>query len=191
MFSRVVAGAAGVFFAAAGSAAFVAPAAFFEAAAAFEPYNTHLIRDIGAFQVGLGVVLLLAVWVGDGLVVALAGVGVGSLVHSVGHVLDRDLWGYTCGGCPLVRGSVGAAARGRLRALADLRPLEHLIRALDSWPAVRPPRSDRLRAPAGRHVPRRPGLGVAAGDVVAAARVAVVRVDAPGGSTLVAAALFP
>lgn len=93
MFPRVVAGAAGVFFAAAGIAAFVAPAAFFEAAAAFEPYNTHLIRDIGAFQLGLGVVLLLAVWVGDALVVALAGVGVGSLVHSVGHVLDRDLGG--------------------------------------------------------------------------------------------------
>lgn len=84
---------AGVFFAAAGIAAFVAPAAFFEAAAAFEPYNAHLIRDIGAFQVGLGVVLLLSVWFRDGLVVALGGVGVGSLVHAVGHVLDRHLGG--------------------------------------------------------------------------------------------------
>lgn len=96
-FSRVVAGAAGVFFAVAGIAAFVAPAAFFEAAATFEPYNAHLIRDIGAFQVGLGVVLLLAVWIDDALVVTLGGAGVGSIVHSVGHVLDRHL-----GGTPMV-----------------------------------------------------------------------------------------
>lgn len=97
LFPRVVAGAAGVFFAAAGIAAFLAPAAFFEAAAAFEPYNAHFIRDIGAFQIGLGVVLLLSVWIGDALVVALGGVGIGSLVHSVGHVLDRH-----AGGTPMV-----------------------------------------------------------------------------------------
>lgn len=89
----MVAGVAGAFLALAGIAAFVAPAAFFEAAAAFEPYNTHLIRDIGAFQIGLGLVLLLSVWISDGLVVALGGVGLGSLVHAVGHVLDRHLGG--------------------------------------------------------------------------------------------------
>lgn len=93
MLAKVVAGVAGVFFVAAGAAAFGAPEAFFDAAAAFEPYNEHFIRDIGAFQVGLGVVLLLAVWVGDGLVVALGGVGIGSLVHGVGHALDRHLGG--------------------------------------------------------------------------------------------------
>lgn len=93
MFARVVAGAAGVFFVAAGIAAFVAPAVFFETAATFEPYNVHLIRDLGAFQVGLGVVLLLSLWSDDALVVALGGVGVGSLVHAVGHVLDRALGG--------------------------------------------------------------------------------------------------
>lgn len=92
-----MAGGAGIFFAAAGIAAFLAPAAFFEAAAAFEPYNPHLIRDIGAFQIGLGVVLLLSVWFRDALIVALGGVGAGSLVHSVGHVLDRHL-----GGTPMV-----------------------------------------------------------------------------------------
>ena len=70
-----------------------APAAFFEAAATFEPYSEHLVRDIGAFQVGLGAVLILSVWVGDGLVVALGGVGAGSLVHAIGHVIDRDRGG--------------------------------------------------------------------------------------------------
>jgi uncharacterized protein YjeT (DUF2065 family) len=90
---RAVAAAAGVFFVLAGAFAFVAPEAFFEAAATFEPYNEHFIRDIGAFQMGLGAVLLLSVWITDAAVVALGGVGIGSLVHAVGHVLDRDLGG--------------------------------------------------------------------------------------------------
>jgi hypothetical protein len=38
----------------------VAPEAFFEAVATFEPLNAHLIRDVGACMVGLGAVLLLA-----------------------------------------------------------------------------------------------------------------------------------
>jgi hypothetical protein len=41
----------------------VDPRSFFTALAAFEPYNQHFIQDIGAFQIGLGAVLLLAgVW---------------------------------------------------------------------------------------------------------------------------------
>lgn len=116
LFPRVVAGAAGAFFAAAGMAAFLAPAAFFEAAAAFEPYNAHLIRDIGAFQLGLGMVLLLSVWLRDALVVTLVGVGVGSLVHSVGHVLDRHL-----GGTPMVDIPFLAALSVLLLAAALLR----------------------------------------------------------------------
>jgi hypothetical protein len=34
-----------------------------------------------------------AVWIEDALVAALAGVGTGSLVHTVGHVIDHDLGG--------------------------------------------------------------------------------------------------
>lgn len=113
---RVVAGAAGVFLVVAGLAAFGAPEAFFEAAAAFEPYNAHFIRDIGAFQVGLGAVLLLAVWIDDGLVVALGGVGFGSLVHGVGHALDRDL-----GGVPAIDIPFWAAFSVLLLAVAVLR----------------------------------------------------------------------
>lgn len=113
---RVVAGVTGGFLVVAGLVAFVAPAAFFEAAAAFEPYNAHFIRDIGAFQVGLGVVLLLAVWIDDGLVVALGGVGFGSLVHGVGHALDRDL-----GGTPAIDIPFWAALSVLLLAVAVLR----------------------------------------------------------------------
>jgi uncharacterized protein YjeT (DUF2065 family) len=90
---RVVSAAAGAFFALSGIAAFVAPATFFEAAATFEPYNEHFVRDIGAFQLGLGAVLLLSVWIDDASVVALGGVGIGSLFHTVAHAIDHDLGG--------------------------------------------------------------------------------------------------
>jgi hypothetical protein len=43
-FARIVAVAAGVLLVP-GLWAFFAPASFFEAAATFDPYNTHLIRD--------------------------------------------------------------------------------------------------------------------------------------------------
>ncbi|MEX0658751.1 MAG: hypothetical protein WD080_06415 [Egibacteraceae bacterium] len=114
--SRIGAGLAGVFFAAAGLVAFLAPAAFFEAAAAFEPYNAHFLRDIGAFQVGLGAALLLAVWIRDGLVVALGGVGIGSLLHAIGHGLDRHL-----GGTPAIDIPFFGALSVLLLALAALR----------------------------------------------------------------------
>lgn len=114
--SQVVALVAGVFFLAAGAAAFFAPAAFFDAAAAFEPYNEHFIRDIGAFQIGLGAVLLLAIRINDALVVALGGVGVGSWMHAVGHVLDRDL-----GGTPAVDIPFFAGLSVLLVAVAALR----------------------------------------------------------------------
>jgi hypothetical protein len=64
------------------------------AIATYEPYNRHFIHDLGAFQLGLGVVLLLAAWrPGRGLETKLVGVGVGSAFHAVAHVLDRDLGG--------------------------------------------------------------------------------------------------
>lgn len=92
-FEQVVAIIVGVMLLAAGLWAFVAPAAFFESAATFEPYNVHLIRDIGAFQVGLGAVLLLAVIIPDALLAAFAGVGAGAVFHLLAHVIDHDLGG--------------------------------------------------------------------------------------------------
>lgn len=92
-FEQIVAIVVGAVFLAAGLWAFVAPAAFFESAATFEPYNVHLIRDIGAFQIGLGAVLVLAAIVPDALLAALAGVGAGAVFHLLAHVIDRDLGG--------------------------------------------------------------------------------------------------
>ena len=72
-----------------------APRSFFDRLATFEPYNQHLIQDIGAFQIGLGSVLLLAVlFPGAGpLAVALVGTGIGAGAHVVSHVVGRDLDG--------------------------------------------------------------------------------------------------
>ena len=71
------------------------PESFFDAVARFEPYNQHLIQDIGAFQIGLGAVLLLAVLPGrvDGLALALLGVGIGATCHFISHLVGRDLGG--------------------------------------------------------------------------------------------------
>ena len=92
-FARVVAIGVGFVFAGAGLWAFLAPRSFFENAAMFEPYNAHFIRDIGAFQLGLGAVLLLAAWLRDALLAALTGVAVGAVAHLAAHVIDRDLGG--------------------------------------------------------------------------------------------------
>lgn len=71
------------------------PRLFFDAVATFEPYNRHFLQDIGAFQIGLGAVLLLAVLPGrvDGLALALLGVGIGATFHFISHIVGRDLGG--------------------------------------------------------------------------------------------------
>jgi hypothetical protein len=92
---RVIAIGGGAGFLAAGLWAMVDPHSFFEALARFEPYNQHFLQDIGAFQVGLGVVLLIAGLSpgADGLTVALLGVGVAAALHFVSHVVGRELGG--------------------------------------------------------------------------------------------------
>ena len=83
----------GIVFVVFGLWAFFSPQSFFDTLATFEPYNPHLVRDIGAFQVGLGAVLLLVAILPDAHGAALLGVGVGGAFHAVGHVIDRDLGG--------------------------------------------------------------------------------------------------
>jgi PPOX class probable F420-dependent enzyme len=57
------------------------------------PYAEHFIHDLGAFQAGIGVTLLLAVAWSDALALALAGFLVANSVHAVNHALDLDLGG--------------------------------------------------------------------------------------------------
>src|SRR5918994_7749314 len=84
---RAVAIAGGVIYLALGVWALFSPESFFVAIATFEPYNQHFLQDIGAFQIGLGVVLLLAGLSSrtDGLTVALIGVGAAATLHTVSH----------------------------------------------------------------------------------------------------------
>ncbi len=100
---RAVAIVVGIGFIAVGVWAMVDPRSFFEALATFEPYNQHFLQDVGAFQIGLGVVLLLAgvPLRADGLTVALVGVGVGAALHTVSHVVGRDLGGTPARDIPL------------------------------------------------------------------------------------------
>ena len=92
---RAAAVAGGIIYVALGVWALVSPRSFFVAIATFEPYNQHFLQDAGAFQIGLGVVLLLAGLPAraDALTVALTGVGVGTALHAVSHVVGRDLGG--------------------------------------------------------------------------------------------------
>jgi len=94
-FPRAVALLTGATFAALGVWAMAAPHAFFDAVARFEPYNQHLLQDIGAFQIGLGLVLLLAAAAprADVLAMALIGVGTGAAFHLLSHLLGLDLGG--------------------------------------------------------------------------------------------------
>ena len=94
-FPLVAAILGGAGFVALGAWAMVDPQSFFETLARFEPYNQHFLQDIGAFQIGLGVVLLLAALSvrADGLAGALVGVGVAATLHTVSHIAGRDLGG--------------------------------------------------------------------------------------------------
>jgi hypothetical protein len=93
-FPRLVAALVGAVFVGSGAWAMSSPETFFEVAATFEPYNRHFVQDLGAFQIGLGAVLWLAlVPRADALAVVLLGVGIGSVAHTVSHVVGHDLGG--------------------------------------------------------------------------------------------------
>ena len=69
----------------------IAPTSFADAVG-FGPH-LHFLHDVGAFQLGLGVTLLLALIWSDALATALAGFIVANTVHTVNHVVDLDLGG--------------------------------------------------------------------------------------------------
>ena len=57
--SRAIALTTGAFYLVVGGWAFARPESFFSSAATFPPYNQHLLHDAGAFQIGLGAILVL------------------------------------------------------------------------------------------------------------------------------------
>ena len=76
-----------------GAWAFLAPESFARFID-YPPYNRHLIHDAGAFQLGIGATVLLALWWSDALVVALTGFAVASSLHTLSHWTDRNLGGH-------------------------------------------------------------------------------------------------
>lgn len=87
---RYVAIFAGIGFLAGGLWAFVDPRSFFDSVATFGDYHEHFLHDIGAFQIGIGAMLVLVATMRDGLYAALAGATVGQAVHIAAHVMDSD-----------------------------------------------------------------------------------------------------
>ncbi|MCH7952949.1 MAG: hypothetical protein IIC25_03600 [Chloroflexi bacterium] len=74
--------------------ALIDPSSFFDNIADWPPYNRHFIHDIGAFQVGLGTVLLFAlIWQGDAVLAALGGAAIGGTLHWIAHITDEELGG--------------------------------------------------------------------------------------------------
>ncbi|MEV0155976.1 PPOX class F420-dependent oxidoreductase [Micromonospora sp. NPDC050686] len=69
--------------------ALVAPRSFSEFVG-FPPHE-HFVHDIGAFQLGIGATLLLALIWADPLMVALAGFLVGAAAHTISHLMDDSL----------------------------------------------------------------------------------------------------
>jgi hypothetical protein len=58
------------------------------------PYHQHFLHDLGAFQVGIGVTVLLALAWRDAATVALAGFLVANTLHALSHAIDQDLGGH-------------------------------------------------------------------------------------------------
>jgi hypothetical protein len=102
-FGRAAGAVGALTFLSAGLWAMAAPRSFFDHLATFEPYNQHLIQDIGAFQIGIGAVLALAVLrpTMGALAVALLGSGLGGAFHALSHVIGRDLGGRPASDIPI------------------------------------------------------------------------------------------
>lgn len=83
----------GLLFVVAGAWAFFAPESFAQFVAF--PFHLHLLHDVGAFQLGIGAALLLALLWADGVMVALGGYVVGTTFHFISHVMDRHLGGHS------------------------------------------------------------------------------------------------
>lgn len=60
----------------------------------YEPFNRHLVHDAGAFQIGIGVSLALALVADDVALVALSGFVVAGALHTWSHYVDRLLGGH-------------------------------------------------------------------------------------------------
>jgi hypothetical protein len=86
-----VLGLAGAGMLAAGIWAGIAPRSFARFVAF--PYHAHFLHDLGAFQLGIGATLLLALAWRDAPTVALAGFLVANTLHTISHATDLGVGG--------------------------------------------------------------------------------------------------
>jgi hypothetical protein len=61
----------------------------------FSPYNEHLLHDVGAFQIGIGVSVLVSLMWSDSIGVALVAFIVAGTIHAINHAIDRHLGGLS------------------------------------------------------------------------------------------------
>ena len=86
----LVLGVAGLTLLLPGLLAFVAPGAFYDALAPFPPQNDHILKDVGAFQISLGLAALAAVRVRAMRVPMLGVMTVQFALHAISHLIDMD-----------------------------------------------------------------------------------------------------
>ncbi|GAA4922763.1 putative anti-sigma-YlaC factor YlaD [Nonomuraea thailandensis] len=89
------------------------------------PNHEHFLHDAGVFQIGIGMMMLCALWWRDVIAVVLAGYVFTNTFHAVNHVLDRHLGGSDDDWWQLGLFSVPAAVALvlRLRVLSRRREL--------------------------------------------------------------------
>jgi hypothetical protein len=116
---RAIAAGVGLLLLVLGIWAFASPQSFYDQLAVWPPYNQHFLHDVGSFQAGIGATLLLAVFARDALLLALSGAAVGSILHAISHVIDRDLGGRPTDpiGLGILAAVILAGARQRAREL--------------------------------------------------------------------------
>jgi hypothetical protein len=81
----------------------------------FPPFNEHLLHDVGAFQIGIGVSVLVALLWSDAIAVALLGYVVAGAIHTVNHGVDLHLGGHNFDAWFIGLSTVLAAAAVLLR----------------------------------------------------------------------------
>ena len=88
--ARAAAAVVGVFYLVLGGWALLAPGSFYDSIATFPPDNAHFLRDVGAFQVGLGLVALACASAPTGKRWVMAAVAAATALHVLSHVLDVE-----------------------------------------------------------------------------------------------------
>jgi len=121
-FVMIIAALSGTWMVAIGLWALLAPRSFANWID-FPPYAEHLLHDVGAFQIGIGLSLLAALVWSDAKTVALLGFVVAGVIHTVNHTIDLDLGGHTADTWFIGASTVvaGAALALRVRTIRNRR----------------------------------------------------------------------